>query len=202
MTRTFDLDWLVLAYTLPPEPSRKRVAVWRRLRKLGAVYVNEGFWFLPNQAELAQSLDDVVDEVYQFGGTASAFVASDLRPEQHERLRERFTKARDEEYRELRQECQRFKSHVGLEMKRGNFRFVEVEELEQDLEKRVRWLAEIVARDFFGSTEREEIERLLHECRESLASFTEAAYEQSNNAEGASTDAGAIALIEDAESAS
>ena len=33
--------WLVLIYTLPAEPTRKRAFVWRELKKLGAVYLRE-----------------------------------------------------------------------------------------------------------------------------------------------------------------
>ncbi len=53
---TPEVAWLLLAYTLPPEPSRMRVSIWRRLRKLGAVYMEEGFWVLPNTAKLAVEL--------------------------------------------------------------------------------------------------------------------------------------------------
>ena len=34
--------WVLLVYRLPREPSRHRVAVWRKLRDLGALYLRTG----------------------------------------------------------------------------------------------------------------------------------------------------------------
>src|SRR4051794_29289538 len=86
-------DWLLLAYTLPPEPSRYRVTIWRRLRKLGAIYLNEGFWVLPNSPAMATEMQSVIREVQGFQGTASAFASRDLDLEQGSRLRSRFLEA-------------------------------------------------------------------------------------------------------------
>ena len=41
------LDWVLLAYRMPREPSTPRIAVWRKLRKLGAVQLVDGFVALP-----------------------------------------------------------------------------------------------------------------------------------------------------------
>ena len=41
------VQWLVLIYTLPPEPTRKRAFVWRELKKIGAVYLRDGVCLLP-----------------------------------------------------------------------------------------------------------------------------------------------------------
>lgn len=166
-------DWLLLAYSLPPEPSRKRVAIWRHLRKLGAVYTSEGLWFLPHMESLAASVADVVQEVQHHGGTATAFVATDLRPDQMVRMKERFNQARDDEYSEVRRLCERFIGHVEHATEAQNFSFALVEELEEDLEKRRRRFAQIAQRDAFGSEQRRIVERLLNDGAEALASFTE-----------------------------
>ena len=173
-----DQDWIVLAYTLPTEPSRKRVAVWRRLRKLGAVYLSEGIWFLPNTKGLAEAVSQAVGEVEHQGGTASAFFATGLQADQKDQLRARFNQARDDEYLELHRQCERFLAHVERETKAGSFDFSAVEELEEDLEKRVRWLAQIRQRDEFGSPQRKAVELMLDECQEALARYTEQAYEK------------------------
>ncbi len=173
-----DLDWILLAYTLPGEPSRLRVAVWRRLRKLGAAYLNEGIWFLPNREDLAKAVRRVVADVEGHGGTASAFLARGMQENQSARLQARFNQARDEEYAEVRRQCERFLAHVQQATEAENFAFTELEELEQDLEKRKRWLAEIMGRDVFGSSERQPVEGLLEQCKEVLARFTEQAFER------------------------
>jgi len=171
-------EWLVLAYTLPPEPSRKRVSVWRHLKRLGAVYTEEGLWFLPMTDRLEAALRAVVAEVEHHGGSATAFAARDLSSGQAERLTSRFNKARDDEYLEVRRLCQKFLDHIQRATDADELDFAEVEELEQDLEKRVRWLAQVRERDAFGSPEHQPVERMLEECKNALARFTEQAYER------------------------
>ena len=41
------LEWVLLAYRLPREPSTPRIAVWRKLRRQGAVQVLDGLVALP-----------------------------------------------------------------------------------------------------------------------------------------------------------
>ena len=40
--RTVIDSWLLLIYTVPSQPSRKRAAVWRDVKKAGAVYLRDG----------------------------------------------------------------------------------------------------------------------------------------------------------------
>jgi len=40
--------WLVLVLRLPAEPSRYRMAVWRDLRRGGAVLLGPTVWAVPN----------------------------------------------------------------------------------------------------------------------------------------------------------
>jgi ChrB-like protein len=176
-----EVTWLILAYSLPPEPSRKRVAVWRRMRKLGAVYLNEGIWFLPNTAHLSAAMDEVLDEVRSEGGTGWGFRAEALRPEEREELKSRFNGAREEEYSEISRQCDRFLAHINRETEGGHFAFTTVEELEQDLEKRKRWLVQVSQRDILGAAGRDRTEVQLQECRQALDAFAEAAFVHASN---------------------
>src|SRR5215831_17921439 len=42
LPREEPVSWRVITYRLPAEPSRHRVAVWRELRRLGAVSLQQG----------------------------------------------------------------------------------------------------------------------------------------------------------------
>jgi len=44
------LDWVLLAYRLPREPSTPRITLWRKLRRLGVVQVLDGLVALPADA--------------------------------------------------------------------------------------------------------------------------------------------------------
>lgn len=172
------MDWLLLAYSLPKEPSRYRVSIWRRLRKLGAIYLNEGFWVLPKSDALAAEIQAVIGEVQRSNGVASAFTSQDLDPLQAERLKARFLEARDEEYSELLGQYARFVLHVEHARSTHRYTFAEVEELEEEITKLERWLEEIHARDFFGSTQFAIATRSLNEGRELYQAFVTTTYEE------------------------
>ena len=41
------VTWMLVLVRLAGEPSRYRVAVWRELRRVGAVPVTQGAWLMP-----------------------------------------------------------------------------------------------------------------------------------------------------------
>jgi hypothetical protein len=62
------LEWVLLAYRLPREPSGPRVTLWRKLRRLGAVQLLDGLVALPADARTREQLDWLADEVVEAGG--------------------------------------------------------------------------------------------------------------------------------------
>lgn len=51
-----DATWMLIAPRIPVQPSRHRVAVWRELRRLGAVPVTSGLWALPDLPAFADGI--------------------------------------------------------------------------------------------------------------------------------------------------
>ncbi|HEX5370620.1 MAG TPA: Chromate resistance protein ChrB [Dehalococcoidia bacterium] len=169
-------QWFILSYVLPSEPSRKRVLVWRHLRKLGAIYLDTGIWFLPNLPALRPRIDSILAEITELGGRCHSFIASGTDEADGEQLRDIYVSARRDEYSDLLEKCERYLRHAERVIEAGDFQFVEVEELEEDLEKRKRWLKQIVERDAFGMDERRTVEACLKRCEDELNRFVEAAY--------------------------
>jgi hypothetical protein len=165
----------LLSYTLPAEPSSKRVLVWRHLRKAGAI-LDAGVWLLPDTESTRVTMDDIVAEIRDLGGRAIAFQAGDLSEDQRLDLRGAYNGLRIEEYEELLQRCRRFQTHVERLIEAGNFKFGSVEELEEDLEKRRRSLAQLIVRDVFGVKQRLQVEGCITDCEAALARFIELAY--------------------------
>lgn len=170
--------WLVLAYQLPREPSRSRVAVWRRLRKLGAVHMDEGFWLMPNAEQLRAGLTDIIATIHREGGTVSAFFAKGFPAGEDEELIARFNQARDLEYKEFAHECDKFLVHIQKEIREENYEFFEVEEMEEDLAKLERWLGQVRDRDFFAVGGRSVAEQRLQQCQDILSAFMEKSTER------------------------
>lgn len=96
-----EADWVLLAYRLPREPSTPRIAVWRRLRRLGAVQLVDGLVALPADAATIEAFDWLADEILEAGGEASTWRASPGSEQQHTALRARLSDAVAEEYRSL-----------------------------------------------------------------------------------------------------
>jgi hypothetical protein len=68
-------SWVLLAYRLPREPSRPRLALWRTLRRLGAAQVSDGLVALPLNAETREQVEWLASGVVDDGGDASVWIA-------------------------------------------------------------------------------------------------------------------------------
>ena len=66
--------WVLLAHRLPREPSTPRIAVWRRLRRLGVAQLLDGLVALPLDARNREQLEWVADAVFESGGQATIWV--------------------------------------------------------------------------------------------------------------------------------
>jgi len=96
-----DREWVLLAYRLPREPSTPRIAVWRKLRRLGAVQVVDGLVALPMSARTREQLEWLADEVVDAGGEAWTWLARSGSVEQDDVLVGQLTDAAVEDYRTL-----------------------------------------------------------------------------------------------------
>ncbi len=67
-------DWVLLAYRMPREPSSPRIAVWRRIRRLGVAQIVDGLVALPADARTREQLEWVAEQVTDAGGEASLWV--------------------------------------------------------------------------------------------------------------------------------
>src|SRR4051812_44300409 len=54
------MDWWTVSYRLPAEPSRYRVNAWRRLKRGGAVALQQATWAFPAGPQFDPMVDDVV----------------------------------------------------------------------------------------------------------------------------------------------
>ena len=59
------VTWLTLVYRVPSEPTRHRAAVWRRLRTMGAVYVQNSVAVLPRSPERERALRTLRNEIVE-----------------------------------------------------------------------------------------------------------------------------------------
>lgn len=92
------VKWVFFVYRLPRDPSTPRIAVWRRLRRMGVVQVADGVVALPLDARTKEQLEWVADEVVEAGGETSLWIAEAGSAAQERALAERMADAVAKEY--------------------------------------------------------------------------------------------------------
>jgi len=90
--------WVLLAYRLPREPSNPRVAVWRKLRRLGAVQMVDGLVALPADARTREQFDWLAEEIVEAGGEAWLWVGHPGSARQERTLASRMAAAVTKDY--------------------------------------------------------------------------------------------------------
>jgi hypothetical protein len=93
--------WLVLHYQLPREPSAPRVSTWRKLKKLGAVLVNETFWVLPENNRTREHFRWLAAGILEYGGQVSVFSGSSVMAGQDETLKQLFLEMIEPAYQNI-----------------------------------------------------------------------------------------------------
>ena len=170
------MDWIVLTYRLPSEPSRHRVAVWRELRKVGAVPLQQATWALPTRGDFVDALSRVIALAEQAGGEAVVFDATPRGEDMAARLEELFTADREEEWTEFTAECGKFEAEIEKEIRIEKFTPAELDEEEHNLERLRRWFRDLRRRDVFVARSQDAAERRLKECEVLLEDFAGRVY--------------------------
>jgi hypothetical protein len=172
-TRT---HWLLLIYRVPQDPPGRRTYVWRQLRQLGAVYLQQAAAVLPDRAEMRSALEALAERIRSQDGEVSLLETTSPSADWERELITRFNRARDEEYAEVVENVERFEDEIRRECRKGKFTFAELEDSESDWEKIERWQARVIARDFFGAAARAEADAALERGKQMLNEFAAAVY--------------------------
>jgi hypothetical protein len=165
--------WHLFVYRLPSKPSSARVAVWRDLRRLGALPLQQAVVALPRGHGFEERLDAIEARVAAEGGSSHRFVVT-----ADARLEAEWNALRRQEYEEIVEECEtKFEREIEFEIYGGNLTASEAEEIEADLEKIRAWFGRVSARDVFGAPSRDRADAAIARCAELLEDFERRVYE-------------------------
>jgi hypothetical protein len=97
------LTWLLLLLRLPATHKAERVAIWRKLKKSGAIQIQTSTYILPDEPARYEAFQWLTQEVRAAGGDATLVRAREIEGLPNEKLIELFNTARAKEYATLRE---------------------------------------------------------------------------------------------------
>jgi len=170
------VPWRVITYRLPAEPSRHRVAVWRELRRLGAVTLQQGTWAVPGGEPFEAGFAQVVEAITAADGQPVVLAVADDQASTAQ-LETLFTEQREAEWAEFISDCGKYETELAGKVAKGKLTLAELDEEEQSLERLRRWYRAIRARDLFGAPSAAMAETRLKDCASALERFAEQVYQ-------------------------
>jgi hypothetical protein len=171
---------LILTYRLGADRSSARVAVWREVRRSGALQLQQSVVAFPDTDDFRIAVTRVRAAVVGVGGTVLALRAEPLDGEDEARLEEAWNVARAAEYGELAAECEKLVAEIDKEFAKEKFTLAELDEEEAELEKLRSWHERIRARDVHGSEGAAEAEAALERAAEAVSRFTTAVFDRTH----------------------
>lgn len=152
MERVKSSAWLLLLFTLPANRNTERVAVWRRLKKIGAVQMKTSTYLLPDEPAQYEQFQWLAQQIRDYGGDSTLVRAQEIEGLTREKVIAMFNSARNSDYAELKKALQQF-------LARGTKTDAEAKAAE--LERLTRQFREIREVDFFDSPRGHEVAMLL-----------------------------------------
>ena len=133
-------SWLLLLFSLPTNRNTERVAVWRRLKKMGAVQIKTSTYLLPDAPAQYEQFQWLAQQIREYGGDSTLVRAQEIEGLTKEKVIALFNENRAKDYGELRKSLQSFITRR---------KKIEAEEAASELERLTRQFREIRAGRFF-----------------------------------------------------
>lgn len=158
MVTQHKIEWVLLNYQLPREPSTPRIAVWRQLKALGVAQLGDGLVALPHNPKTREALEWVSQRVHDANGTAVVWMATPGMRTDGEALAQQLRNDRDTEYTSLLSEIANASPSNGADTRTIN-----------------RWrreLRKIERRDWFGVASGDQVRAALADLNPTKESVT------------------------------
>jgi hypothetical protein len=145
-------SWLLLLFSLPTNRNTERVAIWRRLKKIGAVQIKTSTYLLPDAPAQYEHFQWLAQQIRDYGGDSTLVRAQEIEGLNKERVIAMFNDARAKDYGALRKALQSF---ITVRKK------MDADEAVSELERLTRQFREVRAVDFFDSPRGHDVSMLL-----------------------------------------
>lgn len=158
-----------LSYSLPANPSRYRVAVWKALKEAGAIYLQPAVAVAPQREGMREAFLRIRRQVLENGGEAALLTMAYDDEKDEAALLTRFHEAREEEYQGIAADARRLKAQMDWEEKEsGGLDAASLHRYGLESGRLHRRLAAAQAHDFFEAQGQEEAVSALEEAANRL----------------------------------
>jgi hypothetical protein len=170
---------MVLVYRMPAKPTAARVAVWRQLKKSGAIYLQQSVCVFPDNHALRKDLDSTLDRITAGKGEYHLLPLRALDAEEKKKLIQQFQEQTSNHYQEIIENCEiNFTKEIEFETFRKNFTYEEAEEIRTEFEKIQAWYERVLRRDWFGAPNQAKAKDWIDRCETMLEEFESKVFER------------------------
>jgi hypothetical protein len=155
------------------------VAVWRTLKKAGAIYLQDSVCVLPDTEVTRAELDTVLQRIDESdGGSYHLLPLVELPEAEEAKLVQLFVDQTTKHYAEIVEDCEvNFVKEIEFENFRQNYTYEEAEEIRMEYEKICTWYERVQERDWFGAPNEAEARDWLRRCESLLEEFEAKVFE-------------------------
>ena len=147
------MKFWALSYSLPANPSRYRVAVWKKLKEIGAVYLQPAVAVVPQREVLFDALNALKDTIRSYGGKSAVLTLDFADKEDEAAMLAQINQSRTEEYYAIAHDVRRLAAQLDWEKKNGE---IDEKYFHQELSRLQKRLVLAKKHDFFGAEGRHE----------------------------------------------
>ncbi|HEY1421662.1 MAG TPA: Chromate resistance protein ChrB [Candidatus Dormibacteraeota bacterium] len=182
----------VLVYRMPAKPTAARVAVWRQLKKIGAIYLQQSVCVFPANAAMRKDIGPILQRVGDGGGEFHLLPLRRLSRDEEIKLIQQFQEQTSNHYQEIIENCEvNFTKEIEFETFRKNFTYEEAEEIRAEYEKIGAWFDRVRKRDWFGAPNEREAKDWLERCEAMLEQFESRVFEHQEKVGASGNDSAA-----------
>ncbi len=167
---------------MPPNPTAGRVAVWRQLKKIGAIYLQQSVCVFPANSAVRRDLAPILTRIREASGEFHLLPLRKLDPSEETKLIQQFQEQTANHYHEIIENCEvNFTKEIEFETFRRNFTYEEAEEIRAEFEKITEWFERVRRRDWFGAPKMAQAKEWLTRCEVMLEKFEAQVFEFQEN---------------------
>jgi DNA-binding transcriptional regulator PaaX len=146
MTKT---KWVFIIYKIPNTPSSKRVYVWRKLKRLGALALQDAIFAMPYSEKTLEQFHWLAAEIIEMDGEAEVWESYATTNAQEKSLVDKFNDNMNSKYAEIIEKLKKITPNESIDEKETLLRSI------------IKEYMEIKYRDYFGADLATQIDKIL-----------------------------------------